>query len=74
MKKWRSPSEISPTIFSWTISKSVKGMSLLHLAACLGYTRLVSTLLLWRSENPNMVLETEIDALSQDNEGFTPLV
>lgn len=49
-------------------------MSLLHLAASLGYSRLVSTLLLWRSEYTNTVLDTEIDALSQDNEGFTPLV
>lgn len=49
-------------------------MSLLHLAAFLGYTRLVSALLTWRSENPNVILDTEIDALSQDNDGFTPLV
>lgn len=73
-KQWRASTEINSVVFSWTKSDSVKGMSLLHLAACLGYSRLVSTLLLWRSENPNIVLETEIDALSQDNEGFTPLV
>ncbi|XP_055315891.1 calmodulin-binding transcription activator 1 isoform X2 [Sitodiplosis mosellana] len=69
-KQWRSSTE---AIF-WTKSDSVKGMSLLHLAASLGYSRLVSTLLLWRSENTNAVLDTEIDALSQDNEGFTPLM
>lgn len=69
-KQWRNSTD---TIF-WTKSDSVKGMSLLHLAASLGYSRLVSTLLLWRSENTNAVLDTEIDALSQDNEGFTPLV
>lgn len=49
-------------------------MSLLHLAARLGYTRLVNKFLSWQSENPNIVLNMEIDALSQDNEGFTPLV
>lgn len=49
-------------------------MSLLHLAARLGYTRLVNTLLSWQSENPNVILDIEIDALSQDNDGFTPLV
>lgn len=61
-------------MLSWTKSEGVQGMTLLHLAAVLGYTRLVATLLTWRSENPNVVLETEIDALSQDSEGFTPLV
>lgn len=49
-------------------------MSLLHLAASLGYSRLVSALFLWRTENPNALLDTEIDALGKDNEGFTPLV
>lgn len=53
---------------------NVKGMSMLHLAAHLGYSRLVSTLILWRSENPNALLDIEIDALCQDNDGFTPLV
>lgn len=61
-------------MFSSTNCKGIKGMSLLHLAAFLGYSRLVSTLLVWRSENPNAVLDTEIDALSQDIDGFTPLV
>lgn len=73
-KQWRSSSESNATLFSWSKNDNLKGMSLLHLAAFLGYSRLVSALLTWRSENPNVILDTEIDALSQDNDGFTPLV
>lgn len=73
-KQWRSSCELSPALFSWTKYDKMKGMSLLHLAAILGYTRLVTALLSWRSENPNIILDTEIDALNQDNEGYTPLV
>lgn len=51
-----------------------KGMTLLHLAAALGYNKLVCALLNWRSENPHIILETEIDAFSQDSHGYTPLV
>lgn len=51
-----------------------RGMTLLHLAAALGYVKLVGSLLTWRSENPNAILETEVDALSQDQQGYTPLV
>ncbi|XP_061399249.1 uncharacterized protein LOC133334954, partial [Musca vetustissima] len=50
-----------------------KGMTLLHLAAALGYNKLVCALLTWRSENPHIILETEIDAFSQDAHGYTPL-
>lgn len=74
MKQWRSPSPIDPITLSWTANENIKGMSLLHLAARLGYTRLVDKFLSWQSENPNIVLDVEMDALSQDNEGFTPLV
>lgn len=74
MKQWTSSSEINPITHSWMRNKSIKGMSLLHLAARLGYTRLVNKFLAWQSENSNMVLDMEINALSQDNEGFTPLV
>lgn len=49
-------------------------MTLLHLAASLGYSRLVCALLHWRAENSSLLLETEVDALSQDEDGFTPLV
>lgn len=74
MKQWRSTSGINSVALSWPKNESIKGMSLLHLAARLGYTRLVKTFLTWQSENPNIVLDMEIDALSQDNEGYTPLV
>lgn len=49
-------------------------MTLLHLAASLGYSRLVCAMLHWRAENSSLLLETEVDALSQDDDGFTPLV
>lgn len=58
---------------SLTTSNCYKGMTLLHLAAALGYSRLVCAMLSWRTENPSVVLETEIDALSPDNDGLTPL-
>ncbi|XP_077299054.1 calmodulin-binding transcription activator 2-like isoform X2 [Arctopsyche grandis] len=53
---------------------SHRGMTLLHLAASLGYSRLVCTMLHWRAENSSMLLETEVDAMSQDDDGFTPLM
>lgn len=31
-------------------------------------------MLQWRAENSSLVLESEVDALSQDADGFTPLV
>lgn len=49
-------------------------MTLLHLAASLGYSRLVCAMLHWRAENSSLLLETEVDALSQDEFGYTPLV
>lgn len=49
-------------------------MTLLHLAAALGYSRLVCSLLHWRTENSSLLLDTEIDALSRDDHGYTPLV
>lgn len=58
---------------TWVVAGH-RGMTLLHLAAALGYIKLVGSLLTWRSENPNAILETEVDALSQDQQGFTPLV
>ena len=51
-----------------------QGMTLLHLAAALGYAKLVRTMLTWKAENSNVILEAEIDALSQDKDGYTPLV
>lgn len=66
-KQWRHS-----TASTW--AAGYKGMTLLHLASALGYSRLVCIMLTWRSENPNVILDTEIDALSQDCQGFTPLV
>jgi calmodulin-binding transcription activator len=66
-KTWRSM-----TPGAWTIGH--KGMTLLHLAAALGYARLVNAMLKWRTENSSLILEAEIDALSQDVDGYTPLM
>ncbi|XP_058983751.1 uncharacterized protein LOC131804701 isoform X2 [Musca domestica] len=56
-----------------TWNAGYKGMTMLHLAAALGYNKLVCALLTWRTENPHIILETEIDAFSQDAHGYTPL-
>ena len=56
------------------MTQKYRGMTLLHLAASLGYSRLTSALLRWSADNPVLTLQTEIDALAQDSEGFTPLV
>lgn len=57
---------------TWDVS-CYRGMTLLHLAAALGYSKLVCVFLAWRTENPGAILDTEIDALSQDYDGYTPL-
>ncbi len=57
------------------MTQKYRGMTLLHLASSLGYTKLVCSLLHWSArENPVLTLQTEIDALAQDHEGFTPLM
>lgn len=66
---WSHGEELSVSWFA-----SHRGMTLLHLAASLGYSRLVCAMLHWRAENSSLLLETEVDALSQDEDGFTPLV
>ncbi|XP_074653866.1 calmodulin-binding transcription activator 2-like [Tubulanus polymorphus] len=53
-------------------SSDYKGMTLLHLAAALGYSHLIQTLIKWRNERPSIVLEYEVDALSLDNNSSTP--
>ncbi|KAL7638312.1 UNVERIFIED_CONTAM: hypothetical protein RMT77_010876 [Armadillidium vulgare] len=50
-----------------------KGQTILHLAARLGYTRLIVCLLRWREENASLALELEVDALRKDGKGRTPL-
>ena len=49
-------------------------MSLLHLAAALGFLRVICTLLNWRLENSSAALEQETNPLACDSQGFTPLV
>lgn len=68
-RNWRHGEVLSVSWFA-----SHRGMTLLHLAASLGYSRLVCAMLHWRAENSSLLLETEVDALSQDEDGFTPLV
>ena len=64
----------NPTTIPEFMTQKYRGMTLLHLAASLGYSRLTSALLRWSADNPVLTLQTEIDALAQDSEGFTPLV
>ncbi|XP_063932843.1 calmodulin-binding transcription activator 2 isoform X6 [Zophobas morio] len=66
---WSHGEELSVSWFA-----SHRGMTLLHLAASLGYSRLVCAMLHWRAENSSLLLETEVDALSQDEDGYTPLM
>ncbi|XP_060529808.1 calmodulin-binding transcription activator 1 isoform X4 [Cylas formicarius] len=66
---WKFGEELSVSWFA-----SHRGMTLLHLAASLGYSRLVCAMLHWRAENSSLLLETEVDALSQDEFGYTPLM
>lgn len=49
-------------------------MSLLHLSAALGYSNLIEHLIGWRTENPSIVLEVEVDAFSCDKNECTPLM
>ncbi|XP_034241872.1 calmodulin-binding transcription activator 1 isoform X4 [Thrips palmi] len=53
---------------------SHRNMTLLHLAAALGYPRLICALIHWREENSSPILDLEVDALSKDEVGFTPLM
>jgi len=51
-----------------------RGMTLLHLAGALGYTRLVLTLIQWKRENPSNILDSEVDPWKADDFGLIPLV
>ncbi|XP_024081456.1 calmodulin-binding transcription activator 2 isoform X3 [Cimex lectularius] len=70
-RKWKE-SELVDSSIEWC--ESYKGMTLLHLSASLGYSRLVCMLIKWRTENPAPLLELEVDGLNQDSDGFTPLM
>ncbi|KAL8176996.1 UNVERIFIED_CONTAM: hypothetical protein K2H54_040687, partial [Gekko kuhli] len=54
---------------------SFRGMTLLHLAAAQGYTRLIETLIKWRNINAESLdLEQEVDPLNVDHFSCTPLM
>ncbi|XP_077509532.1 calmodulin-binding transcription activator isoform X2 [Amblyomma americanum] len=48
-------------------------LSLLHLAAALGFSRLARCLLRWRLQSPSATLDAEVDALARDAAQCTPL-
>lgn len=48
-------------------------LSLLHLAAALGFSRLARCLLRWRLQSPSPTLDAEVDALARDAAQCTPL-
>ncbi|XP_023344878.1 calmodulin-binding transcription activator 2 isoform X5 [Eurytemora carolleeae] len=48
--------------------------SILHLAASLGLSRLVCSLLHWAAERPGKRIGREVDALAKDGLGYTPLM
>lgn len=66
---WNHQDDSSPLMTS-----TCTDLTLLHLAAALGFSRLVCTLLHWRAENPSLILESEVDAMSKDKHGRTPLM
>lgn len=54
--------------------KKVNGMSILHLAAYLGYSKLTEVLIKWRLETKSRVVRDEIDPFLQNEDGNTPLM
>lgn len=66
---WTRHDDVTPIL-----TTTCSDLTLLHLAAALGFSRLVCTLLHWRTENSSLMLEREVDAMSQDKRGCTPLV
>ncbi|KAL4220816.1 transcription by RNA polymerase II [Mactra antiquata] len=57
-----------------SIENGTMGLSLLHLAAALGYHRFINVLTKWRNDNPSWFLEYEVDAHSTDLNSCTPLM
>ncbi|XP_071488745.1 calmodulin-binding transcription activator 1-like, partial [Diadema antillarum] len=51
-----------------------RGMTLLHLAAALGYSRLISALIVWRRDHNSIVAELELDPMNKDHASCTPLM
>lgn len=70
-RMWLDSDSVETTV-EWC--DTYNGMTLLHLSASLGYSRLVCSLIQWRTQCPSPILELEVDGLNQDSEGFTPLM
>ena len=51
-----------------------RGMSLLHLAAALGYAKLIQSLLLWHKQTASEVIQRELDPQHKDKFSCTPLM
>ncbi|XP_050435483.1 calmodulin-binding transcription activator 1-like [Adelges cooleyi] len=64
---WKSESECN-------IKPLETGTTLLHIAAFLGYSKLVCKLLQWKLENASLFLELEVNVSKQDRDGYTPLM
>ena len=54
--------------------KLYRGMSLLHLAAALGYAKLIQSLLLWHKQTASEVIQQELDPQHKDKFSCTPLM
>lgn len=71
---WLPCNVTSVTSQSLRSGSSRTDMSLLHLSAALGYSNLIEHLIRWRTENPSIILEVEVDAFSCDKNECTPLM
>ncbi len=47
---------------------------MLHLAAGLGYDKLIQALIRFKTDNPSLILDYEVDPLSIDDRTCNPLV
>ena len=65
-RNWKQPSEPfrGPTM----------RLTLLHLASALGYSRLITALTRFKTENPSLVIDYEVDPLSIDDRACNPMV
>ncbi|XP_029343280.1 calmodulin-binding transcription activator 1 isoform X1 [Acyrthosiphon pisum] len=64
---WKSESECN-------VKQLETETTILHMAAFLGYSKLVCILLQWKLENVSLFLEMEVNVSKQDREGYTPLM
>ena len=49
-------------------------LTLLHLATALGYSRLITALICFKTDNPSLIMDYEVDSLSIDDRACNPLV